>query len=442
MIYEDLIYLWLAFIIYELIPQIPYKISFSFLLFFLFLKEFIFILSLFILRKRFYRLGLSPGSVLEKLFMSISFIFYIADLMLLNSKINLEKIHFSSLIGILWFLHYMFLIKFFLFRFSSNYLRILIGIIVPVLFLVVIQDVFNLLGVSFQGDIFLYLTLVLVVSPFLMVKAWPVEPLQRMEVRQIVLEFLKSKKVKIREIYVLKDLGKRFYTAGIIGFLPPFKYLFFSKPLLNLLSIEEILGVVAHEVGHLKKKHNLWLLLLLLNLPLFLLTVSILVALIVYYFNPHLVEFLENKKKLPLSIEMMLGASLIFLSFVYIRYIFSYFLRQFEREADFYSAVTLKTPQPIISALFKIGEITGQLYKKSWHHYGIFERIEFLNSVFADAELFKKVKRKSVKIRLLLIFWIILNVLIVIKTFYPESFLKGLIQTILLFSIFILNFCN
>lgn len=419
MIYEDLLYLWLAFIIYEFIPANPFEIPLIFLFFLFFFKEFLFILFLLIIRKKIYQTDFN--ALFEKIFIVLGFGFYIIDLSFLNLKIYLDKIYFSSLIGIFWFLHYLFLIKFLLLRLTFNYLKILLGIILPILLLVIFQDIFSIFKLSFQGDIFLFLVLVIIFSPFLIIKIWPVNPLDELNLREIIFKFLEKNRIKIKEIYVLENLGKKFYTAGIIGFLPPFKYLFFSKPLLNILSIEEILGVVAHEIGHLKRRHNLWLLLLLLNLPLFLLTISILSFLIIYYSYPNLIEIIRDKEKLPILAEIILGVGFIFLTFIYIRYIFFFFLRQFEREADFYSAIILKNPQPIVSALFKIGKITGQLYKKSWHHYGIFERIEFLNRVLSEEKFFNNIKKKFLKIRIFLLFWIVLNLIIILGVLYIEN---------------------
>ena len=427
MLYEDLIYLWLSFIIYEFIPITTFKISLSLLFFIFIIKEIFFISFVIGIRKKILQVYFNIGPILEKFLIGLIFIFYIIDLSFLNLKVYLEKVYFSSFIAILWFLHYIFIIKFFFFKFTFNYLKILLGIIFPILMLVIIQDIFNILDLSFQGDIFLFLFLIILFSPFLMIKIWPVKPLDDIELKYTILEFLEKNKVKINQIYVLGDLGKKLYTAGIIGFLPPFKYLFFSKPLLDILSPEEILGVVAHEIGHLKKKHNLWLLLLLFNLPLFLLTTLILIFLIIYFFYPDFIQIIKNKETLPFEVELVLGIMLIFFSFIYIRYIFAFFLRQFEREADLYSVFILKSSQPIISALFKIGEITGQLYKKRWHHYGIFERIEFLNKILFDIESFNKIKRRFTKIRLILIFWIILNLMIILGSLYFQEILEKLI---------------
>ncbi|MCD6490066.1 MAG: hypothetical protein J7K20_05005, partial [Thermodesulfobacterium sp.] len=247
MIYEDLIYLWLAFIVYEFIPVTSYEVPFLFSFFLI--KEILFLLSLLIVRKKVYQSKFNIVSILEKIFIALVFIFYLVDLSFLKLKIYLDKIYFSSLLGVLWFLHYMFLVKFLLLRFSLNYLRILLGIIFPVIMLVVLQDTFSILGITFQGDIFLFFIIVIFISPFLMVKILPVKPMENSELKKIILDFFEKNKVKITQIYVLNNLGKKVYTAGILGFLPPFKYLFFSKPILKILSEEEILGVVAHEIG-------------------------------------------------------------------------------------------------------------------------------------------------------------------------------------------------
>jgi len=222
-------------------------------------------------------------------------------------------------------LHYMFLVRFLLLRLTLNYLKILLGIILPVLLLVIFQDIFSIFNLNFEGEFFLFLIFIIIFSPFLIIKIWPVNPLDDLALREIILNFLKKNKVKINEIYVLGNLGKKLYTAGIIGFLPPFKYLFFSKPLLSILSPEEILGVVAHEIGHLKKRHNFWLLLLLLNLPLFLLTFLILSFLIAYYFSPQLIDIIKNKRNFTGFIRNKLRYRTYFFSF-YLHKIHFFFL--------------------------------------------------------------------------------------------------------------------
>ena len=52
----------------------------------------------------------------------------------------------------------------------------------------------------------------------------------------------------------------------------------------------------------------------------------------------------------------LLSLAIIFNFLVYFRFIFGYFMRNFERQADLYSALTMETPRPVISSLEKKSE--------------------------------------------------------------------------------------
>ncbi len=427
MLYEDLIFLWMAFIIYEFLPSSQNFSIFSLIPIFL-LKESLFFFLIIFIRVKLIKKRLEFNMILEKFFLILIFTLYILDLSFFSLKFYIKDFYFSSLLAILWFLHYFFIIKIFFLKFSFNYFKILLGIIFPVFVLIGLQEIFNIWRLNFTGDTFIFLFLVLFFSPYFMVKIWPLKSLNDKELEKLIYDFLKQNRIKINKIYILKDLGKKVYTAGILGFLPPFRYLFFSQPLLDILSQEEILGVVTHEIGHLKKKHNLWLLLLLFNLPFFILIFLLFVFFIGNQFYPQFYLMFKNFSK---EKSIFFALFLIFSSYIYLRYIFAFFLRQFEREADLYSFYTLNSPQPIISALFKIGKITGQLHKKSWHHYGIVERINFLNRVSFEKKEFLKIKKRLRIIKMLLIFWVILNSIFIFLSLYTQEIFKTLMEIFL-----------
>ncbi len=421
MLYEDLIYLWLSFLIYEFLPSTSFFSVPGFVLFILFIiKEFAFFFFLIFLRKRFSLIHGSIGSVLEKFLMLLIFLLYFCDLTVFNLKALIDQYYFSSLIAFFWFLHYFLAVRIILFRFSFNYFKLLSGLISPILVLIVLENILDILGVESRNLDWFLLFGVLFLAPLFMIKLWPVYPLNDEFLRSLIFSFLRNVKVKIRDIYILGDLGKRIYTAGVIGFPGGLKYLFFSRHLLEILDTEEILGVVAHEVGHIKKKHALWLLLLILNLPLFLVTILFLVLLLIHQIDPGFIELLNKQSNTKFEVE--LGVFFILSGYFYIRYIFSFFLRQFEREADLHSLILIGDPRPLVSALFKIGEITGQLYKKSWHHYGIYERINFLKNVYINFDL-KSLEKRFARTRWIIVLWIFFN-LLVSSMFYSESIAK------------------
>jgi tetratricopeptide (TPR) repeat protein len=64
---------------------------------------------------------------------------------------------------------------------------------------------------------------------------------------------------------------------------------------------------------------------------------------------------------------------------IYFRYIFGYFMRNFERQADVYVYAMFGTAQPMIRTFHKIAVQSGQdPAKPNWHHFSIRERVAYL----------------------------------------------------------------
>jgi tetratricopeptide (TPR) repeat protein len=79
---------------------------------------------------------------------------------------------------------------------------------------------------------------------------------------------------------------------------------------------------------------------------------------------------------------------------IYVRFVMGFFMRQFERQADLYSAVTMGTPKYTIDSLEKIALLTGKSRNlPSWHHFSIRERVNYLLGFFKDPGLARKHNR-------------------------------------------------
>lgn len=154
-------------------------------------------------------------------------------------------------------------------------------------------------------------------------------------------------------------------TAAILGLFPAFRYILFTPALLNTLSPEALEAVLAHEIGHNKHKHLLWFPLILLGMILFTTLLMQLLFTFHNFQNPFLLFFLYA----------------VFTA-LYFRFIFGYFSRLFERQADLHGmrlGIPLKAMQ---QALNTIGIITGNSHRlPSWHHFSLQERIAFLQEV-------------------------------------------------------------
>ena len=52
--------------------------------------------------------------------------------------------------------------------------------------------------------------------------------------------------------------GGRMITAGVMGLVGRFRYILVTESLLRVLRPEEVDTVIAHEIGHVKKRHLLF----------------------------------------------------------------------------------------------------------------------------------------------------------------------------------------
>ncbi|HIE33457.1 MAG TPA: tetratricopeptide repeat protein, partial [Thermodesulfobacteriaceae bacterium] len=174
---------------------------------------------------------------------------------------------------------------------------------------------------------------------------------------------------------------------------------------------EEVLSVVAHEVGHLKNRHLLFLLMFLLSFILILyfgLEPGWLLFLSLF---PYPEWFLSPDLKFRLWPEigmvLILGLAVI----LYFRYLMGYFMRHFEREADLYALESLGSAQGLISSLEKIAYISGLKKAPSWHHFSIEERIQFLRKVSERPEL-AQAHHEKLRRRLLIFLFLTLSLIL------------------------------
>lgn len=183
-------------------------------------------------------------------------------------------------------------------------------------------------------------------------------------------------------------------TAGIMGIIPRYRYILVTESLLNLLSVEELKAVLAHEMGHARYRHLLFYGLffagyVILSLGIFDLFFYWMAA------QPVLADVLLKEGDggagvfyLLLSIPMLLSLLL------YFRYVFGFFMRNFERQADLYSASLMRTPGHTVSSLEKIAFFSGKSRDiPSWHHFSIRERVDALKRTLVDPGFIRRHNR-------------------------------------------------
>lgn len=75
--------------------------------------------------------------------------------------------------------------------------------------------------------------------------------------RQKLIDFARDQGLRVRDIRALKGRPEKHGNAVVGGLLPRFKYIFLTDYLIDELSEDELLAVVAHEIGHAKRHHLL-----------------------------------------------------------------------------------------------------------------------------------------------------------------------------------------
>jgi STE24 endopeptidase len=173
-------------------------------------------------------------------------------------------------------------------------------------------------------------------------------PLEDGELRTKITEYAESVKFPLKGLFVM-DGSKRSSksNAFFTGFGKNKRIALFDT-LIEKHSIPELVGVLAHEIGHYKKKHILKSMI-----------ISILHMGVVFYL---LSVFLNHKGLFDAFYmdNMSLYAGLIFFGMLYapIEMILSIFMHQFSRkneyEADKYASDTTGKPEELISALKKL----------------------------------------------------------------------------------------
>ncbi len=214
-------------------------------------------------------------------------------------------------------------------------------------------------------------------------------------------------------------------TAAVMGIVPRFRYLMITPALAATLDQEELDGVLAHEIGHVKKLHLVLYVVLFLGFSL--------VAGVVVEPLPYLLLgsdiFYRLLDFLPIGPDTFVAvfAALFLLLFMllYFRFIFGYFIRNFERQADLWAFQVQGTARPLVRAFEKIASLSGDIRdEKNWHHFGIGERIDYLQRCERDPSLVRHHDRK-VYLSLGLYLAIVAAVLIVFPRFDMASLAKG-----------------
>ena len=243
-----------------------------------------------------------------------------------------------------------------------------------------------------------FLSTVVIIGPAMIQKFWRCKPLESGYVRSRIEKLCRRAGLEYSNILYWPIFGGRMITAGIMGLIKKFRYILITKALVRHLEPEEMDAVIAHEIGHIKRKHLHFYLVFFIGYIFVSYTIFDLLIYFIIYTDPVYRLISSSGINHDTIISAVFSLIIIIIFFIYFRYIFGYFMRNFERQADTYVYALFPSAKPLISTFKKIAATTGQPPDRpNWHHFSIKERIEYLNLCEEDKTYITRQDRKIKK---------------------------------------------
>ncbi len=215
------------------------------------------------------------------------------------------------------------------------------------------------------GGIVFSMTCMVLFSPTAVGLIHPKHPLPDGELRDRFEATAKAARTRLGRVDIWDTGPRPGLNACVAGAIPRYRRVFFTDGLIQALETDELAGVFAHELAHSKLNH-LWI------------YIGLIVGLsgIALGIEDRVALALAAGTLSPVpptgSIEIVM---LLFLGLFFFRF-FGAMSRHLESQADIFSAKTTGSPWGIVSALQKIGRITGTLERRAgWRHPAIPDRI-------------------------------------------------------------------
>lgn len=282
-------------------------------------------------------------------------------------------------------------------EFASRQIRLLIPFSIPVILFSLLIDLFALTGIAidelpvglilFSGLVFA-LTLIILLPP-LLIRCWQCLPLEEGALHNQLEQLCTKAHFRHGGMKIWTVLNHA-PTAAIIGVIPSLRYIVFTKRLLETQSSSAIEAILAHEIGHNFHRH-------LFFFPYILMGMAVLGELLASFFGTGISLSIATLEKLYPSQPWPTLESFIYLFFaavliiIYVRFVFGYFSRLFERQADLYGLKLGLPASAMIEALDGVAIASGNTHDMpSWHHYSISQRIQFLQAVTVKPGLVEK----------------------------------------------------
>lgn len=236
--------------------------------------------------------------------------------------------------------------------------------------------------------IVLFMAGIAVFGPVFIKIVWQCRPLEKSPARSRIEAVCGLSGLRYADILIWDLFAGTMMTAGVMGLLGRFRYILVTPALLRSLDDDELAAVILHETGHVYHRHMLWYLIFFAGF----------VVCNIMWYEPLMLLVLGAVSLFPLSClsemsiprvhSMLMGAAFIGVFIVYFRFMFGFFMRNFERQADVYLYRFFPDAFPLIRTFCKIAAGSRQdMERPNWHHFSIGQRIRFLEKCQENRDL-------------------------------------------------------
>jgi STE24 endopeptidase len=248
---------------------------------------------------------------------------------------------------------------------------------------------------------------VLLLSPELLRHVLQTQRLPESHLRQSLSALCQQTGIRCREILLWRTQNNM-GNAAVMGLFPRIRYVMLSDLLLESMTDQQIQAVFAHELGHVKHRHLVWLLL-------FFLTVGGCLYGLASALENHLPLLTDNWREAFEAASTLACGGLLLVGFGFLS-------RWFERQADVYAARMLEKPigdqinpaqaegfgaELFASALERVALVNNiPISARNWTHGSIQSRMRYIHRLGRDpkvAERFDRTGRRVLAILICLI---------------------------------------
>jgi Zn-dependent protease with chaperone function len=243
--------------------------------------------------------------------------------------------------------------------------------------------------------IMVFMAGIAVFGPVFIKTMWQCRPMEKGPGRSRIEAVCHMAGLRYADILIWDLFAGSMITAGVMGLVGKFRYILVTPALLGSLDDDELAAVILHEIGHVKHRHMLYYLVFFIGF----------IACNAVLYDPLMLLVLAGATFLPQAVfsgidlsqvhSVLMGAILICLFIVYFRFVFGFFMRNFERQADLYLYRFFPDALPLIRTFYKIGAISRQdMERPNWHHFSIGQRIRFLEKCQENSALIAQHHRR------------------------------------------------